>query len=60
MRHRQAVPTLRAMQHERSRQIVEAARELLPGGVDSPVRAFQALSVKQVSGEAEGHFSSST
>lgn len=29
--------------HERSRQITEAARELLPGGVDSPVRAFNAV-----------------
>ena len=29
--------------HERSRQIHEAARQLLPGGVDSPVRAFNAV-----------------
>jgi glutamate-1-semialdehyde 2,1-aminomutase len=28
---------------ERSRKIIEAARELLPGGVDSPVRAFNAV-----------------
>jgi glutamate-1-semialdehyde 2,1-aminomutase len=29
--------------HERSRSIHEAAKRLLPGGVDSPVRAFQAV-----------------
>ena len=29
--------------HERSKAIHEAARELLPGGVDSPVRAFKAV-----------------
>ncbi|MEX2227725.1 MAG: glutamate-1-semialdehyde 2,1-aminomutase [Dehalococcoidia bacterium] len=31
------------MNHERSRKINEAAQELLPGGVDSPVRAFKAV-----------------
>jgi glutamate-1-semialdehyde 2,1-aminomutase len=29
--------------HERSRSIDDAARQLLPGGVDSPVRAFRAV-----------------
>jgi len=29
--------------HERSRQIFEASRQLMPGGVNSPVRAFQAV-----------------
>ena len=29
--------------HERSRALHEAARQLLPGGVDSPVRAFKAV-----------------
>ncbi|MCI0850328.1 MAG: glutamate-1-semialdehyde 2,1-aminomutase, partial [Chloroflexi bacterium] len=32
-----------AKQHERSRQIFEAARGLMPGGVNSPVRAFKAV-----------------
>jgi glutamate-1-semialdehyde 2,1-aminomutase len=29
--------------HERSRQVFEASRRLMPGGVNSPVRAFQAV-----------------
>jgi glutamate-1-semialdehyde 2,1-aminomutase len=29
--------------HERSRKIFEASRRLMPGGVNSPVRAFQAV-----------------
>jgi glutamate-1-semialdehyde 2,1-aminomutase len=29
--------------HDRSRQIFEASRRLMPGGVSSPVRAFQAV-----------------
>ncbi|MEX1253986.1 MAG: glutamate-1-semialdehyde 2,1-aminomutase [Dehalococcoidia bacterium] len=29
--------------HDRSRQIFEASRRLMPGGVNSPVRAFQAV-----------------
>jgi glutamate-1-semialdehyde 2,1-aminomutase len=29
--------------HERSRKIFEAARQLMPGGVNSPVRAFRAV-----------------
>jgi glutamate-1-semialdehyde 2,1-aminomutase len=32
-----------ADKHERSRKIFEAARQLMPGGVNSPVRAFQAV-----------------
>jgi glutamate-1-semialdehyde 2,1-aminomutase len=32
-----------AKPHERSRQIFEASRRLMPGGVNSPVRAFQAV-----------------
>lgn len=31
------------MSHERSRAIMERARRVLPGGVDSPVRAYQAV-----------------
>ena len=29
--------------HDRSRQIFEASRQVMPGGVNSPVRAFQAV-----------------
>jgi len=32
-----------AKQHDRSRQIFDASRRLMPGGVNSPVRAFQAV-----------------
>ena len=32
-----------AKQHERSRKIFDAARGLMPGGVNSPVRAFHAV-----------------
>jgi glutamate-1-semialdehyde 2,1-aminomutase len=32
-----------ADKHERSRKIFEASRRLMPGGVNSPVRAFQAV-----------------
>ncbi|MGB2695760.1 MAG: glutamate-1-semialdehyde 2,1-aminomutase [Dehalococcoidia bacterium] len=32
-----------ATSHERSRQVFEASRRLMPGGVNSPVRAFQAV-----------------
>jgi glutamate-1-semialdehyde 2,1-aminomutase len=29
--------------HERSRKIFEASQQLMPGGVNSPVRAFRAV-----------------
>jgi len=32
-----------ALSHERSREIFDRSRQYLPGGVDSPVRAFQAV-----------------
>jgi glutamate-1-semialdehyde 2,1-aminomutase len=32
-----------AKKHDRSREIFEASRRLMPGGVNSPVRAFQAV-----------------
>ena len=32
-----------ALQHERSRQLQQRAEALIPGGVDSPVRAFRAV-----------------
>ena len=32
-----------AKQHDRSRQVFELSRQLMPGGVNSPVRAFQAV-----------------
>ena len=32
-----------AKQYDRSRQLFEASRLLMPGGVNSPVRAFQAV-----------------
>ena len=31
------------MNHARSRELFEKARQLLPGGVNSPVRAFQGV-----------------
>jgi glutamate-1-semialdehyde 2,1-aminomutase len=31
------------MEHDRSREVMERARQLLPGGVDSPVRAYKAV-----------------
>ena len=31
------------MNRERSRQVMERARQVLPGGVDSPVRAYRAV-----------------
>ncbi len=31
------------MTHDRSREVMERARRVLPGGVDSPVRAYKAV-----------------
>src|SRR5207248_1742044 len=31
------------MNHTRSREVMERARRVLPGGVDSPVRAYRAV-----------------